>query len=68
MLSRHKRSSALEETLAEEIFHRHSSRWRPLLESLRLLDKAERGRRRHGTAAEHESRSKSYWSPWLWMK
>jgi hypothetical protein len=65
MLSRLKRSSALEQELADEIFHSHAIHWRSLVEPVRELD--ETGKPRPDPAAERKPR-RSYWSPWLWVK
>ena len=65
MLSRLKRSSALEAELSDEIFHTHAIHWRPLIESTREPD--ETGKPRPEPAPERKPR-RSYWSPWLWVK
>lgn len=68
MLSRTKRCSSLEESLADEIFHIRASRWRPLAESLRALEHEERPKRRGTAVAERKAPRRSYWGPWLWIK
>lgn len=68
MLSRYKRASLVEEKLAEEVFHTHCVRWRPLADPLRDEKQRESARRRYSPASDPKVRRPAYWSPWLWEK